>query len=70
MALFQELNQDGITILLVTHEPDIVRYAVRVINFRDGTIRSDQPVSHHADAREVLSKEPVESSKETEEESP
>jgi putative ABC transport system ATP-binding protein len=70
MALFQELNRDGITVLVVTHEPDIARYAKRIINFRDGTIRSDRPVSHHADAREVLSKDQVESSKDTEEEAP
>ncbi len=56
MALFQELNRDGITILVVTHEPDIARYASRIITFRDGTIRSDLPVSRHTDAREVLSK--------------
>jgi len=54
----------------VTHEPDIARYAQRVINFRDGIIRSDQPVSHPADAREVLSIVPVESSKQTEGETP
>jgi len=70
MALFQELNRDGITILVVTHEPDIARYAQRVINFRDGTIRSDQPVSHHADAQAALSEEPIESSKEAEGETP
>jgi putative ABC transport system ATP-binding protein len=56
MALFQELNREGITILLVTHEPDIARYASRIITFRDGTIRSDQPVSVLTDANEVLSK--------------
>jgi putative ABC transport system ATP-binding protein len=38
MALFQELNRDGITIVMVTHEPDIARYAKRVITMRDGEI--------------------------------
>ncbi|MBI3610369.1 MAG: ABC transporter ATP-binding protein [Nitrospirae bacterium] len=63
MALFQELNRDGITIMVVTHEPDVARYASRIIAFRDGIIRSDRPVSRHTDAKEVLSKGLFESSK-------
>jgi putative ABC transport system ATP-binding protein len=42
MALFQELGQAGITLLLVTHEPDIARYASRVVVMRDGRVQSDQ----------------------------
>jgi putative ABC transport system ATP-binding protein len=42
MALFQELRRGGITIVLVTHEPDIARYAARIVTLRDGTIRSDE----------------------------
>lgn len=38
MALFQDLNRDGITIVMVTHEPDIAKYAKRVITMRDGEI--------------------------------
>ncbi len=38
MALFQELNREGITIVMVTHEPDIARYAKRVIQMKDGQI--------------------------------
>jgi putative ABC transport system ATP-binding protein len=38
MALFQELNREGITIVMVTHEPDIARFAKRVITMRDGEI--------------------------------
>jgi putative ABC transport system ATP-binding protein len=41
MALFQELGQSGITVLIVTHEPDIAAYAERQITFRDGQIVSD-----------------------------
>jgi len=41
MALFQELGRSGITVLLVTHEPDIAAYASRVITMRDGLVRSD-----------------------------
>ncbi len=42
MALFQELGRSGITVVLVTHEPDIAQYASRVIIARDGNIVSDQ----------------------------
>jgi len=42
LALFQKLNrQQGITVVLVTHEPDIASYAERVVTFRDGRILSD-----------------------------
>ncbi|MGC4114423.1 MAG: ABC transporter ATP-binding protein [Myxococcales bacterium] len=41
MALFQELWKAGMTILLVTHEPDVAQFAARVITVRDGKIRSD-----------------------------
>jgi putative ABC transport system ATP-binding protein len=61
MAIFQELNRDGITILVVTHEPDIARYASRIILFRDGMIQSDQSVSDRADAGEILAKHSVDS---------
>lgn len=42
MALFQELGESGITIVLVTHEPDIAECASRVVVLRDGLIRSDR----------------------------
>jgi putative ABC transport system ATP-binding protein len=41
MALLQELNRGGMTVLVVTHEQDIARYAGRLILFRDGRVRSD-----------------------------
>jgi putative ABC transport system ATP-binding protein len=44
MALFQELNDQGITILIVTHEPDIAQYAKRIVEMRDGRIVRDHPV--------------------------
>ena len=44
MALFQELNEQGITILLVTHERDIADCAQRIIELRDGHIIRDEPV--------------------------
>ncbi len=45
MHIFQERNDEGITIVLVTHEADIARYARRRIQFRDGRIISDEPVT-------------------------
>ena len=44
MALFQELNEQGITIVLVTHEPEVAAYAKRIVEMRDGLIRRDEPV--------------------------
>ena len=42
MQLFQELGRSGITVVLVTHEPDIAQYASRVIQMRDGRVLSDE----------------------------
>ena len=42
MGLFQQLNDDGVTVVLVTHEPDIARFAKRHVVFRDGKIRLDR----------------------------
>lgn len=43
MTLFQQLNRAGITLVLVTHEADIARYAARTLTFRDGTLIKDRP---------------------------
>ena len=45
MAVFQGLNARGMTVLLVTHEPDIACYAKRIIELRDGRIVRDEPVA-------------------------
>ena len=45
MALFQALNEQGITVIIVTHEPDIAQYAHRVIEVRDGRIIHDHAVA-------------------------
>jgi putative ABC transport system ATP-binding protein len=50
MALFQQLNEQGITIVLVTHEPDIAVYAKRIVEVRDGRIRRDEPVKSRRSA--------------------
>jgi putative ABC transport system ATP-binding protein len=46
MQIFQHLNDAGLTIVLVTHEPDIAEYATRVVAFRDGRVRGDRPVAN------------------------
>jgi putative ABC transport system ATP-binding protein len=50
MALFQELNAQGITIVIVSHEPDVAKYAKRIIEVRDGMIIHDTPVQDRQDA--------------------
>jgi putative ABC transport system ATP-binding protein len=45
MHIFQGLNDRGLTIVLVTHEPDIAEYASRIVAFRDGRVRTDQAVA-------------------------
>jgi putative ABC transport system ATP-binding protein len=54
MALFQELNDQGITILLVTHEPDIALYAKRIVEMKDGRILRDHPVAGRRRAADDL----------------
>jgi putative ABC transport system ATP-binding protein len=44
MALLQQLNREGITIVLVTHEHDIAAFAGRIISFRDGKVVEDKPI--------------------------
>ena len=62
MSVFQRLNRvNGLTIVLVTHEPDIAQYADRVVVVRDGRIRRDEPVNDRRDAAaEFASMPPVE----------
>ena len=50
MKLFQELNEQGITIVLVTHEPGIAAYAKRIVEVRDGKIRLDHEVINRRNA--------------------
>jgi len=51
MSVFQELNEKGITIILVTHDPDIALYARRIVKLRDGRVSSDAPVVNRRSAR-------------------
>ncbi len=59
MQIFQDLNDQGLTIVLVTHEPDIAHFAKRIVVFRDGKIRRDEPVPNRPRAAEVLMKMPA-----------
>jgi len=54
MAVFQDLNRDGVTIMLVTHEPDIAQHTKRFVKFRDGMMVEDMIVENPLDAREVI----------------
>jgi len=60
MDVFQRLNQErGITIALVTHEPDIAQYARRIVVFKDGRIKNDYMIKEPRSAREELESLPA-----------
>ena len=54
MEVFQDLNDRGLTIVMVTHEPDIAQFAKRVIVFRDGKVRKDERQADRPRAVDVL----------------
>jgi putative ABC transport system ATP-binding protein len=56
MGIFQTLNDQGMTVLMVTHELDISRYCKRVVVMRDGRVVSDSPVLDRLSASEELQK--------------
>jgi putative ABC transport system ATP-binding protein len=61
MELFQRLNEEReITIVFVTHEPDIARHTQRIVHIRDGRISSDEVVEHPTRAADVLATLPTE----------
>ncbi|MGM0139522.1 hypothetical protein IGI65_001978 [Enterococcus sp. DIV0755b] len=45
MKIFQDLNDNGTTVVMVTHEPDVAQYTKRIVSFKDGAIIADNPVS-------------------------
>lgn len=53
MAIFQKLNRQGSTIIMVTHEPEIAAFTKRNVVFRDGRVISDTPVARQADAEQA-----------------
>jgi len=60
MALFQKLNEEGKTIVFVTHEPDIARFTSRQVIFRDGHVISKELVKDRLSAVKMLAELPVE----------
>ena len=60
MGLFQKLNRDGQTIVLVTHELDVAHFAGRIIFFRDGELASDQKIDSPNQAETMLKNLPQE----------
>lgn len=58
MALLQDLNRSGMTVMIVTHEADIARFARRVLRFRDGRIVADE-TNAPLDAARLFAAEPV-----------
>jgi putative ABC transport system ATP-binding protein len=54
MAVFQELNGQGKTVVIVTHEEEIAHHCKRIIRFRDGVVRVDEQVAKQIIATEVL----------------
>jgi putative ABC transport system ATP-binding protein len=59
MKILQDLNDRGLTIVMVTHESDIAQFARRVIVFRDGRIRKDEPTAARPRAEDVLATMPT-----------
>jgi len=60
MGIFQRLNaEQGITVLLITHEADIAEYSTRIVSFKDGRIRDDHPVTKRREAQTELALMPV-----------
>ena len=60
MSLFQELNDQGITIVIVTHEPDVAKYTKRIVEVRDGHIIRDHPVEVRRRAADDLKRLEIE----------
>lgn len=58
MAVFQDLNRQGKTVIIVTHEEDIAHHCNRIIRFRDGRVQKDEKVENPTDAREALKRLP------------
>ena len=59
MGLLQELNRQGMTVVMVTHEPDVARFARRVLRFRDGRVVEDEANPRPQDATALLAREAV-----------
>ena len=58
MSIFQRLNDEGMSVIIVTHEADVARFANRIIRFQDGQLTSDETPQERASASEMLSRMP------------
>jgi putative ABC transport system ATP-binding protein len=67
LALLQGLNRRGMTIVVVTHEPDVAAHAGRIMNFRDGRLIRDEKVAEPRDAAAAVAAIPADAEEETEE---
>jgi len=59
MMLFQRLNREGVTLLVVTHDGRVAQHATRVVEMRDGRIIGDHPVADRLNAEQVLASMPA-----------
>lgn len=66
LGIFQRLNREGITVVIVTHEPHIADHTNRIIRFRDGHLIADETVENQTDAEETLRSMPQEEEEEDE----
>ena len=58
MLLFQQLNREGVTVLIVTHDPKVAQHATRILEMRDGRVIGDRAVTDRFDATAVLASMP------------
>ena len=58
MSIFQRLNDEGMSVIIVTHEADVARFANRIIRFQDGRLTSDETLQERASASEMLARMP------------
>jgi putative ABC transport system ATP-binding protein len=54
MGIFQDLNEEGKTIVLITHEPDIAQHAKRIVHVKDGLIQQDERIEQHKVVRQGI----------------
>jgi putative ABC transport system ATP-binding protein len=59
MLVFQRLNEEGVTMLLVTHDPRVARHATRIVEMHDGRVIADRPVTDRLDAVQELAAMPA-----------
>jgi putative ABC transport system ATP-binding protein len=58
MAIFQRLHRTGMTVIIVTHEPDVARFASRMLRFQDGRLVGEEIIAEPADARTLVADAP------------